>query len=261
MRTAALYRMLGRKPPSPGVVSSPPPSTRLQEAEYIRHLRAFWTLWTARVMAYARTVRRDSARADAGPGDFKGEFDQTLAAAGLRDYLGALHDKVAEKQAAYLQRVVKIPVREAATKSQQEDFIQRNVRLISNLRDEHVEDLAKVFRQAAAAGQRHEDLIGEVQERLGVGFSRAKLIARDQVAKLSGELQQNQQQAAGIEEYEWSTAGDEAVRPDHRRLNGRRFRWDSPPVVNQRTGERRNPGGDIQCRCVAKPVIPLLDDI
>ena len=38
------------------------------------------------------------------------------------------------------------------------------------------------------------------------------------------------------------------------RLNGKKFRWDDPPVVDIRTGERGHPGMDKHCRCYAEPV-------
>lgn len=44
------------------------------------------------------------------------------------------------------------------------------------------------------------------------------------------------------------------TRPDHLRLNGQRFRWDDPPVVDTRTGARGHPGHDPRCRCYAEPV-------
>lgn len=44
------------------------------------------------------------------------------------------------------------------------------------------------------------------------------------------------------------------TRSDHLRLNGQKFRWDDPPVVNLRTGERGHPGHDPRCRCYAEPV-------
>ena len=44
------------------------------------------------------------------------------------------------------------------------------------------------------------------------------------------------------------------TRPDHLRLNGGKFRWEDPPVVNARTGERGHPGMDAHCRCYAEPL-------
>ena len=43
------------------------------------------------------------------------------------------------------------------------------------------------------------------------------------------------------------------TRPEHLRLDGQRFRWDEPPVVDARTGARGHPGHDPRCRCYAEP--------
>ena len=59
---------------------------------------------------------------------------------------------------------------------------------------------------------------------------------------------------AGVEEYIWSTSGDSRVRESHKKLNGKRFRWDDPPVVDEKTGRRCHPGEDYECRCVALAV-------
>ena len=47
------------------------------------------------------------------------------------------------------------------------------------------------------------------------------------------------------------------MRDSHRHLNGKRFSWNDPPVVDARTGRRCHPGQDYQCRCVALPVFDL----
>jgi SPP1 gp7 family putative phage head morphogenesis protein len=54
-----------------------------------------------------------------------------------------------------------------------------------------------------------------------------------------------------VEEYVWSTSRDERVRPSHSAKDGKRFKWNDPP------SDTGHPGNEIQCRCVA---IPVLDD-
>ena len=83
------------------------------------------------------------------------------------------------------------------------------------------------------------------------------MLARDQIAKLNGDITQQQQQDAGVVEYVWSTSGDSRVRPSHAALNHKRFRWDDPPVVDEKTGRRCHPGKDYQCRCCALPVFNI----
>src|SRR5690606_27552239 len=67
------------------------------------------------------------------------------------------------------------------------------------------------------------------------------------------------QTAAGIEEYIWTTSGDERVREMHAKLDGKRFKWSDPPVTNAQ-GDRNNPGEDYQCRCTAYAVLPELEE-
>ena len=73
-------------------------------------------------------------------------------------------------------------------------------------------------------------------------------LARDQTSKAIGQLTRTRHQQLGITEYTWRTAQDERVRDSHVALEGSRQRWDTPPSVG-------HPGEDIQCRCVAIPII------
>jgi SPP1 gp7 family putative phage head morphogenesis protein len=89
-----------------------------------------------------------------------------------------------------------------------------------------------------------------MSERTDVTDSRARLIARDQTAKLNGELTQIRQQDLGVESYVWRTVGDERVRDTHEENDGQTFAWSDPPA------ETGHPGEDYQCRCWAEPILP-----
>lgn len=131
-------------------------------------------------------------------------------------------------------------------------FRQQNVQLVTNLAEEMLQRVEAISRDYLAG--RVEDLADELQKSLGWTEARAQLVARDQTLKLNGQLTRVRQQNAGIEEYVWTTSGDERVRDTHAAKDGKRFRWDNPP---QDTG---HPGEDYQCRCTAYPVIPGLDE-
>mgnify|MGYP000210898992 CR=1 FL=1 len=76
--------------------------------------------------------------------------------------------------------------------------------------------------------------------------------------QLNGQITEERQTQAGIEEYVWSTSNDEKVRETHEELDGTTQRWDDPPV-SEKNGDRNHPGGSYQCRCVAVPVLSLDD--
>lgn len=84
---------------------------------------------------------------------------------------------------------------------------------------------------------------------------RAGWAAEGTTAKATSSLRVQLAEAFGIEEYKWVTVHDSRVRHDHKALDGRIFRFDSPPIVDNATGRRGNPGDDYNCRCHARPII------
>jgi SPP1 gp7 family putative phage head morphogenesis protein len=96
-----------------------------------------------------------------------------------------------------------------------------------------------------------------IQQQYSVSESHARMLARDQVAKLNGQLAQEQQRDAGVTEYIWRSMDDSRVRKRHKELDGQRFRWSEPPVVDERTNRREHPAGDYQCRCFAEPIFDI----
>jgi SPP1 gp7 family putative phage head morphogenesis protein len=138
-------------------------------------------------------------------------------------------------------------------------FRDENVALIRSLAADKVTRVRAIL-DDAGAGTRVEEVAKSIREMGEVTRSRAELIARDQVLKLNAEVTQKRHEAAGIVEFVWSTSRDERVRPDHKVLEGKRYRYDDPPIVDRRRGTRGLPGVHFQCRCVAVPVIPGFDD-
>jgi SPP1 gp7 family putative phage head morphogenesis protein len=130
-------------------------------------------------------------------------------------------------------------------------FVQENVSLITSIAKRSLDQVESLVQSQVTAGASAGDIASDIEERFDVSESRATLIARDQVGKFYGALTKARQTALGLEEYEWSTAGDERVRPEHAERDGQRFSWDDPP-------EDGHPGEAIQCRCVALPVLDSL---
>lgn len=123
------------------------------------------------------------------------------------------------------------------------------------------DDMENVIIEGFAKGRTPAAISNEIQRRFDVTKSKANLLARDQVGTLSANLTRTRQESAGVEEYIWSSSGDERVRECHRELDGQKFRYDDPPAMWYMTkhgkvysGRHCNPGEDYQCRCVAKPV-------
>lgn len=133
-----------------------------------------------------------------------------------------------------------------------------NVKLIRNMSDEMLDRVADTLE--TFDGARVEEIRDELQATFGVTRARAALIARDQILKLNAQLTEDVHRDAGINEYTWSTSNDGAVRPRHAELGGHRFKYTDPPIVDEKTGRRANPGQDFQCRCLSIPILPELDE-
>lgn len=133
-----------------------------------------------------------------------------------------------------------------------------NMRLyIKEWTEKEIVTLRKTVQKSAMGGNRYETLVKQIQNRYDVSQNKAKFLARQETSILMSEFKKVRYQDAGSEEYIWGcVAGSKnhPVRPMHKRLEGKRFRWNTPPVVNMK-GDRKNPGCDYGCRCFAKPVV------
>lgn len=134
------------------------------------------------------------------------------------------------------------------------DWTMQNVSLIKDIPEIAIDDMQKIIIESVMKGEQTQKLRWAIQDKLGIAETRAKLIARDQTNKLYGTLTELRSVYNGWEFYQWDTVEDEAVRPDHKRLNGKIYKFSEPPVTvtsGKRAGERNNPGLDIQCRCLS----------
>lgn len=135
---------------------------------------------------------------------------------------------------------------------QLEKWISQNVDLIKTIPEDTLEKMKDIVYDGFTNGKTTTRMVKEIQRAYGISRKRAELIARDQTAKLNGQIQRAQQQDAGITEYIWCTTGDERVRRSHKELNGKKFSWDDPPENSD--GRKCHPGEDYQCRCIGRPV-------
>lgn len=134
------------------------------------------------------------------------------------------------------------------------EWIDNNVDLIKTIPNDSLTKMRELVLEGYREGKPTTTIVKEIQKVYGTERRHAQLIARDQIAKLNGQITRLQQEDAGVTEYIWSTSGDSRVRPSHKALDGKRFKWSDPPVVDPKTGRRCHPGEDYQCRCVALAV-------
>jgi SPP1 gp7 family putative phage head morphogenesis protein len=126
----------------------------------------------------------------------------------------------------------------------------RSVSLIRGMTDELAKRVVDVLIRGATKGKRSTAIAKELVEQFAWSSKRAKFIARDQIATFNGTLNRLRQTQVGITQYQWATSLDERVRPLHANREGKVFAWNKLPSDG-------HPGEPINCRCVARPIVPV----
>lgn len=258
-----LARHLGIAPRRGRVPRARPPT--LIEADYAHRLvgvlqtirratdRAFGNLWF---------LRQDSAewRAD----DHPGARARIAAAQARAEAESVLHPKQLEHMAADIGRRVSAHQKGELLRQGKaalgidlhlfdpqiapliQGFVHENVSLITKLEGATLDDLEVIVTRAVANGTRAEDVQALIADRYGISERHARLIARDQIGKLSSQIARARHEELGIGGYFWRHSGNKNPRPHHVARNGKPFLYSKPPSDG-------NPGMAICCHCTAEP--------
>lgn len=130
---------------------------------------------------------------------------------------------------------------------------------IKNWSTDQTERLRNMVEKNILSGYNRLELIDQISSEYGVSMRKAKFLARQETTLLTSTVRDSRYQGAGVRKYRWSATGgkegDGRTRLLHRRLHGQVFFYSSPPIIDERTGERGNPGKAYGCRCAAIPLL------
>jgi len=138
--------------------------------------------------------------------------------------------------------------------------VAENVALIKSIPMQYLEQVQGAVLRSITNGQGLADLVPFLEQQKGITLRRAKMIAHDQTRKAYNNISKGRLQAAGLKKFEWlHTGGSNHPRKEHIAMNGNVYRFDDPPIIDIKTGQRGIPGDAINCRCRIKPVIEFED--
>lgn len=149
--------------------------------------------------------------------------------------------------------------------------VAQNVNLIKSVRDQYLAQVQSAVLEGMRAGDAPSSIAKRIQQESGVSRRRAKLIARDQVAKLNSDITEKRQSAAGVTHYRWVTSKDQRVSgaPSGKYPNAkikcyeiaRKDVGNGPGVYSWKEGAsyagqtNLHPGrAHVGCRCTSTPV-------
>lgn len=155
---------------------------------------------------------------------------------------------------------------ETISKLLSEEFFQREidvitkelfleqVGLIQSIPIEAGERAQALALEAVTGGRRADEIALELSNTTDVTISRARTIARTETSRTNTALNKARAESVGSVKYIWRTSEDKSVRHSHRKMNGKKFKWDEPPTLSD--GTTGHPGTFPNCRCYAEAILP-----
>lgn len=128
--------------------------------------------------------------------------------------------------------------------------IQENVSLINSRYAWYWHSLEKDIYRSITSGGGITSITDAITNRTNMSKKHADLIANDQTGTIISQLDAYRAKSAGAEKYLWRSMEDRRVRPKHRELDGKTFRYGDPHGGD----DGQLPGEPIRCRCIAEPI-------
>lgn len=139
--------------------------------------------------------------------------------------------------------------------------IAKNATLIKSIPNEFIKDIETQIYSGISSGLTYKSIenrilgIDGIKSTFSKLDNRIKLIARNEVSSINGQINQQRLKSIGVNKFEWQTSGDERVRDSHADLDGQTFSWDNLPT--NENGEEISPGTDFNCRCTSIPIFEI----
>ena len=147
-------------------------------------------------------------------------------------------------------------------------IVEKNVNLIKTIDEAMFPKIVQHILRVLRGRETREELETFLEDRCLVSAARASLIADDQIKKATEACQLARWMRTGFTKVMWKHGGSKEYREYHKRkwdghkgkrnghptgLNGFIFPIATPPIIDEKTGERGYPGQCIGCRCFLTP--------
>lgn len=156
-----------------------------------------------------------------------------------------------------ISRYMRAELEQAPTGQVYRDLMEGQVELITSLPLDAATRVHELAQEAMITGQRSSTIKEEILRTSKVSESKARLIARTEVARSAASFMEARATFAGSEGYIWRTSKDSDVRPLHKKMEGEYVRWSHPPKL-EKSLDPYHAGCGPNCRCYAEPVLPDL---
>ena len=132
-------------------------------------------------------------------------------------------------------------------------FLAEQVSLITSLPKEAGDRVHEMTLKGITTGERADSIARKILETGSVTMSRARCIARTEVARTAAGLTMSRSKHVGSTHYYWRTCSDGDVRESHKHMDGRIIEFANPPEVEP--GLFHHAGMIYNCRCYMSPIM------
>lgn len=126
---------------------------------------------------------------------------------------------------------------------------------VKNWTEKEIKIMRQEVQKMGLNGASPKTLSKYFQSRWGIAQRKADFLARNETRILTNTYKAAKYQEDGFSEFKWVTNMDGRERPLHAEHNNNIYRFDNPPIIDERTGQRGLPGQTYNCRCNLIPVI------
>lgn len=153
----------------------------------------------------------------------------------------------------------KIPVIDSTLSPQQAETIAKeytnNMRYwVKNWSEKEIRIMRQEI-QEMGIGASPKSISKYFQSRWGIAQRKADFLARNETRILTNTYKAAKYQESGFTHFRWVTNMDGRERKLHAEHNNKVYRFDAPPIIDKRTGQKGLPGQTYNCRCNLIPVI------
>jgi SPP1 gp7 family putative phage head morphogenesis protein len=156
-----------------------------------------------------------------------------------------------------MNRSLKKELNDAPTGNILRAFMAEQVSLITSIPQQAAARVHEMALEAITTGERADSIAKKILETGNITKSRARCIARTEVARTASGLTMARSEFVGSTHYYWRTCGDGDVRESHKHMDGRIIAWAQAPEVEP--GKHYHAGMIYNCRCYAEPIIDELN--
>ena len=151
-------------------------------------------------------------------------------------------------------KVLREELNDAPTGDLLRKFLDEQVHLITSLPLEAAQRVHKLAIEGMIqGGRRHDEIARDILQTGKVTESRARLIARTEIARVASGLTIVRAQHVGATHYIWRTSKDPDVRESHKKMEGVVVPFATMPILSD--GTQCHAGGIYNCRCWPQPIL------